>query len=105
MKQLILCDFDGTISVQDIGYVLVTQFASSEWESIDGDFRERKIGSKEAYSRIAKILSGDEPTILRFIQEHSHIDPSFPTFYEYCHEKASISKLSAMVSISISRDS
>ena len=87
MKQLILCDFDGTISVQDMGYVLVTQFASSEWESIDRDFRERKIGSKEAYSRIAKILSGDEPTILRFIQEHSHIDPSFPTFYEYCHEK------------------
>jgi 2-hydroxy-3-keto-5-methylthiopentenyl-1-phosphate phosphatase len=87
MKQLILCDFDGTISVQDMGYVLVTQFASSEWESIDRDFRERKIGSKEAYSRIAKILSGDEPTILRFIQEHSNIDPSFPTFYEYCHEK------------------
>ncbi len=87
MKQLILCDFDGTISVQDMGYVLVTQFASSEWESIDRDFREGKIGSKEAYSRIAKILRGDEPTILRFIQEHSHIDPSFPAFYEYCREK------------------
>jgi 2-hydroxy-3-keto-5-methylthiopentenyl-1-phosphate phosphatase len=87
MKQLILCDFDGTISVQDMGYALVTQFASNEWESIDRDFRAGKIGSKEAYSRIAKILSGDEPTIHRFIQEHSHIDPSFPTFYEYCHEK------------------
>jgi 2-hydroxy-3-keto-5-methylthiopentenyl-1-phosphate phosphatase len=87
MKHLILCDFDGTISIQDMGYVLVTQFASDEWKSIDRDFREGKIGSKEAYSRIAKILSGDEPTIHRFIQEHSNIDPSFPMFYEYCREK------------------
>jgi 2,3-diketo-5-methylthio-1-phosphopentane phosphatase/HAD superfamily hydrolase (TIGR01509 family) len=87
MKKLILCDFDGTISVQDMGYALVTQFASGEWESIDRDFRTGKIGSKEAYSRIAKILSGDEPTIHRFIQEHPDIDPSFPAFYEYCCEK------------------
>jgi 2,3-diketo-5-methylthio-1-phosphopentane phosphatase/HAD superfamily hydrolase (TIGR01509 family) len=87
MKRLILCDFDGTISVRDMGYIPVTQFASSEWRSIDRDFREGKIGSKEAYYRIAKILIGDEPAILRFVQEHSHIDPSFSMFYQYCREK------------------
>ncbi len=87
MKQLILCDFDGTISVQDIGYILVDQFSSGDWESIDRDFCEGKIGSKEAYSRIAEILRGDEPSVLKFIQEHSRIDPSFPIFYQYCREK------------------
>jgi 2-hydroxy-3-keto-5-methylthiopentenyl-1-phosphate phosphatase len=87
MKQLILCDFDGTISVRDMGYVLVNQFSSGDWESIDRDFREGKIGSKEAYSRIAEILRGDEPNVLRFIREHSNIDPSFPIFYRYCREK------------------
>lgn len=86
MKRLILCDFDGTISVRDMGYVLVNQFTSGNWEPIDRDFREGKIGSKEAYSRIAKILSGDESAILRFVQEHSDIDPYFPSFYQYCRE-------------------
>ncbi len=86
MKRLILCDFDGTISVRDMGYVLVNQFTSGNWETIDRDFREGKIGSKEAYSRIAKILTGDESAILHFVQEHSDIDPSFSTFYQYCHE-------------------
>jgi 2,3-diketo-5-methylthio-1-phosphopentane phosphatase/HAD superfamily hydrolase (TIGR01549 family) len=86
MKTLILCDFDGTIRVRDMGYVLVNQFTSGNWETIDRDFREGKIGSKEAYSRIAKILTGDEAAILHFVQEHSDIDPSFPTFYQYCHE-------------------
>ncbi len=87
MKQLILCDFDGTISTQDIGYVLVNQFSSGDWEAIDRDFREGKIGSKEAYLRIGEILKGDEPNILRFVQEHSSIDPFFSTFYQYCCDK------------------
>jgi len=86
MKKLILCDFDGTISVRDIGYILVNQFTSGNWKAIGRGFREGEIGSKEAYSRIAKILKGDESTILRFVQEHSEIDSSFSVFYQYCCE-------------------
>jgi 2,3-diketo-5-methylthio-1-phosphopentane phosphatase len=84
MKQLILCDFDGTISTQDMGYVLVNQFSQGNWEAIDRDFCEGKIGSKEAYSQIAKILKGDERDILHFVKEHSNIDPYFTSFYQYC---------------------
>ncbi len=87
MKTLILCDFDGTISVRDMTYVLVTRFASGDWESIDRDFREGKISSKEAYARIAKMLNGDQSGALRFIDEHSDIDPFFSSFYQYCREK------------------
>lgn len=87
MKRLILCDFDGTISVRDTGYLLVNQFTSGNWEDIDRDFRDGRIGSKEAYVRIAKILKGDKPALLRFVQEHSKIDPSFCIFYRYCREK------------------
>jgi 2-hydroxy-3-keto-5-methylthiopentenyl-1-phosphate phosphatase len=86
MRQLILCDFDGTISVRDMGYALINQFSSGNWEVIDRDFRDGKIGSKEAYSRVAKILKGDRSTLLRFVQKHSSIDPSFPAFHRYCRE-------------------
>jgi 2,3-diketo-5-methylthio-1-phosphopentane phosphatase/HAD superfamily hydrolase (TIGR01509 family) len=86
-KTLILCDFDGTISLQDMGYVLLDQFSSGDWREIDQDFCEGKIGSKEAYSKIAKIIKGDKAAILRFIQNHSEIDPHFPSFYRFCREK------------------
>jgi 2,3-diketo-5-methylthio-1-phosphopentane phosphatase/HAD superfamily hydrolase (TIGR01509 family) len=86
MKKLILCDFDGTISVRDMGYVLINQFTSANWETIDRDFRKGKIGSKEAYSRIARMLSGDKAAVLSFVQQHSDIDPSFPVFHQYCRE-------------------
>jgi 2-hydroxy-3-keto-5-methylthiopentenyl-1-phosphate phosphatase len=87
MKTLVLCDFDGTISIRDMGYDLLNRFSSGDWEAIDRDFREGKIGSKEAYSRIAKILKGDEKAVLSFIQKHSDIDPYFTSFYQYCRER------------------
>jgi 2-hydroxy-3-keto-5-methylthiopentenyl-1-phosphate phosphatase len=87
MKKLILCDFDGTISIQDMGYLLINRFSSGDWKAIDQEFRQGKIGSREAYLRISKILKGDEQTVLRFIQEHSDIDPHFASFYQYCRGK------------------
>ncbi len=87
MKTLALCDFDGTISIRDLGYDLFNRFSSGDWEAIDQDFREGKIGSKEAYSRIAKILKGDKKEILGFIQKHSDIDPYFTSFYQYCRDR------------------
>ncbi len=87
MRQLILCDFDGTISIRDMGYELLNRFSSGDWEAIDRDFRDGKIGSKDAYSRISKILKGDDKAILNFIQKHSDIDPYFTSFCQYCRER------------------
>jgi 2,3-diketo-5-methylthio-1-phosphopentane phosphatase/HAD superfamily hydrolase (TIGR01509 family) len=87
MKQLILCDFDGTITLQDMGYLLLNRFSKGDWETIDREFREEKIGSKEAYSRIVKILHGEKEAVLDFLREHSQIDSSFPSFYRYCRER------------------
>ncbi len=86
MKRLILCDFDGTISQNDMGYLLLNQFCSGDWESIDRDYGEGKIGSKEAYTRISKILKGNQESVIDFVREHSSIDPHFKSFYRYCLE-------------------
>ncbi len=87
MKTLILCDFDGTISVRDMGYVLLNRFSSGDWNAIDRAFVEGTIGSKEAYIRIAKILKGSKDDVLRFIRDHSDIDPHFAAFYQYCRRE------------------
>lgn len=84
MKRLILCDFDGTISLQDIGFLLMNRFSSGDWEAIDRDYREGKIGSRQAYSRIASLLKGEESEMLSFLRSHAQIDPSFGPFARYC---------------------
>ena len=86
MKRLVLCDFDGTISTQDMGYVLLNRFSCGDWETIDREFCEGKIGSKEAYIRIAEIIRGSRDDLLNFVGSHSSIDPDFPAFYRYCRQ-------------------
>jgi 2,3-diketo-5-methylthio-1-phosphopentane phosphatase/HAD superfamily hydrolase (TIGR01509 family) len=86
MKRLILCDFDGTISIEDTGYALLAHFSSGDWEGIDRKFCEGKIGSREAYDQIAEILRGDESSIRRFLQQHSKIDSYFLPFYQACRQ-------------------
>ncbi len=86
MKKLILCDFDGTVSVKDMGYVLLHRFSAGDWQAIDQDYCEGRIGSREAYARIVPMLKGDRETVLQFIQEQAHIDPHFKSFYQYCRE-------------------
>jgi len=84
MKHLILCDFDGTISVRDMGYELLCAFTRGNWEKIDRLYGEGKIGSSDAYERIARICKVTPEEMESFIMERSLIDPYFGRFHEYC---------------------
>lgn len=84
MKTLFLCDFDGTISTRDMGYLLLNHFSRGDWESVDREFTQGRIGSKEGYARIEKIFKGKREEIIRFVKNHSDIDPFFPLFFEHC---------------------
>ncbi len=87
MKRLVLCDFDGTISLHDLGFLLMTRFSSGDWEAIDQDYREGRIGSRAAYAQIAHLWNGSKPDVLSFVQAHAQIDPHFVAFYRFCKEQ------------------
>jgi 2,3-diketo-5-methylthio-1-phosphopentane phosphatase/HAD superfamily hydrolase (TIGR01509 family) len=87
MKQLILCDFDGTISTRDMGYELLSTFARGGMEEIDRQYREGKIGSREAYARIALLCEATPHQMETFITERALIDPYFRRFLDFCLRK------------------
>jgi 2,3-diketo-5-methylthio-1-phosphopentane phosphatase/HAD superfamily hydrolase (TIGR01509 family) len=87
MKHLILCDFDGTISVRDMSYELLCTFTRGDWEEIDRQYREGKIGSRKAYEQIAGMCEVNPEEMDDFIMKRSLIDPYFGEFYDYCLRK------------------
>jgi 2,3-diketo-5-methylthio-1-phosphopentane phosphatase/HAD superfamily hydrolase (TIGR01509 family) len=84
MKHLVLCDFDGTISVRDMGYELLCVFTRGNWEKIDRLYRQGKIGSREAYERIARMCRVTPEEMESSIVERNLIDSYFGRFHEYC---------------------
>jgi 2-hydroxy-3-keto-5-methylthiopentenyl-1-phosphate phosphatase len=84
---LIIADFDGTISLNDMGYDILNRFSEDGWQEIDRSYCAGQIGSLEAYTRIFDFIRGSEEEMIRFVDEKAIIDPSFHDFYALCREK------------------
>jgi 2-hydroxy-3-keto-5-methylthiopentenyl-1-phosphate phosphatase len=83
---LVITDFDGTLSLTDVGYEVLLKFSSQDWDDIDRAYCSGQIGSKEAYGRICAILGGTRELMLEFVAENTVVDPHFKEFYAFCRE-------------------
>jgi 2-hydroxy-3-keto-5-methylthiopentenyl-1-phosphate phosphatase len=83
---LVITDFDGTLSLTDVGYEVLLKFSRQGWDDIDRDYCEGRIGSMEAYGRICAILGGTREDMLQFVAENAVIDPHFEEFYAFCRK-------------------
>lgn len=82
-KQIIYCDFDGTITKEDSVKNFLERFADHRWKNIEKLWEQEKIGSKECLLRqinLIKTLSSDE--MEEFISE-IEIDNTFLDFYDF----------------------
>jgi 2,3-diketo-5-methylthio-1-phosphopentane phosphatase len=83
---LILCDFDGTTCLNDIGNQILNRFAKG-WREIDRAYCANKIGSRLAYLQIQPLFHGTKREMTDYALHHEKIDPHFQPFYKSCKEK------------------
>ena len=72
-------DFDGTITKKDVVDLILEHFASSEWRSVEREWVEGKIGSRECLTRqiaLAKVTREE----LKKLDDHVEVDPTFFPF-------------------------
>ena len=77
----ILCDFDGTIAVEDVTDSLLDRFAPPEWQVLERDWRAGTIGSAECMAGQVALLDASREEIDEHLSE-LRIDPAFPAFVE-----------------------
>lgn len=75
----ILCDFDGTISLQDTTDVLLENFADQGWEEIEQLWEQGEIGSKECMQRQIALLNVTKEKLEALVHQ-IEIDESFIDF-------------------------
>lgn len=80
-KWNILCDFDGTIAIEDATDALLDRFAHPDWLKLERDWREGRIGSAECMAGQVALLDASREQIdsqLAMLR----IDPAFPAFVD-----------------------
>lgn len=84
MECRIICDFDGTIAVEDVTDTLLERFALPEWRQIEDKWKSGLIGSRECMLRQIDLLRVS-PAQLDTCLDRIAIDPGFPSFVTLAH--------------------
>lgn len=80
----ILCDFDGTIALDDTTDTLLERFARPGWEVLEADWRQGRIGSHDCMAGQVALLDMDQRELDAHLAE-SVIDPAFAAFVKAAH--------------------
>lgn len=81
----ILCDFDGTISVEDVIDSLLDRFGRSGWETLERDWRAGRIGSRECMEGQVGLLDMCREELDGHL-DGLWIDHAFPAFVVLARE-------------------
>jgi 2-hydroxy-3-keto-5-methylthiopentenyl-1-phosphate phosphatase len=81
------CDFDGTVTKEDVIDKVLEEFADPTWMEIERSWVNGEIGSRDCLAMQTKLIRAKVGDLLDFL-ESTHIDETFIDFVRYCRNKA-----------------
>ncbi len=80
---LVLVDFDGTVTQNDVGALLFQTFAGEQHQKIVSLWLEEKIDSRECLERLCRSVKINEKDLKKFVLSQK-IDETFSAFVDLC---------------------
>jgi len=87
MKTLIQCDFDGTITEKDVGFLLLDAFASGDWRQLLTEYRAGKISVDYFNMKVFAMVKADRQTLLKFVRSEMRIRAGFHELLNCCRRE------------------
>jgi 2,3-diketo-5-methylthio-1-phosphopentane phosphatase len=87
MKYRFFCDFDGTVTKEDVIDRILEEFADPVWMDIEQSWVNGEIGSRDCLAMQTKLIRAKERDLLDFVIG-AGIDETFIDFVRYCKNKA-----------------
>jgi 2-hydroxy-3-keto-5-methylthiopentenyl-1-phosphate phosphatase len=86
-RTLIQCDFDGTLTVEDVSFLILDNFADGDWRSILEQYKTNRI-SVGRFNKLAfRMVKVDKPTLIRFISEKAELRTGLKKLLDYCNSR------------------
>lgn len=82
----VLCDFDGTIALEDVTDAVLTALAAPEWLELERDWAAGRIGSRACMTGQVALLRAEWPDLDNVVDSVA-IDPHFPAFARFCAQR------------------
>ncbi len=82
----VICDFDGTTAINDVGNLLFRTFADARCYDIVREWKEGRINSRECLQQECSIASVSRQQLEAFA-DSQQLDPDFPQFVQFCAQR------------------
>ena len=86
MTWTILCDFDHTITTEDVTDTLLEQFALPEWRLIEKEWEDGRIGSRACMEQQIELLRATKEQVNE-VADSIRVDAHFKNFAILCEKK------------------
>ena len=83
-KTLVQCDFDGTITEEDVSFMMLDTFADGDWRKLFQDYEEGKISVGRFNTEAFAMVKADRKILLEAVMDKVKIRPGFHELVAYC---------------------
>jgi len=84
LKPLVQCDFDGTVTEEDISFLLLDAFAQGDWRQSLRQYRQHKISVGEFNTRAFAMIKADKDRLLEALEDRVKVRDGFHELVNYC---------------------
>lgn len=86
-KTLVQCDFDGTVTIGDVSFMLLDAFANGDWRHWDKKYAAGELSVGRFNSEVFSLVTADRQTMLDYIKGKVVIRPGFHEFVTLCRQR------------------
>ena len=87
VKTVVQCDFDGTVTEEDMGYLLLDAFARGTWRQLLTEYRAGRMSVGRFNSSAFATVTADEQALLKFVRSRVRIRAGFREMLDYCRRR------------------
>ncbi len=87
VKTIVQCDFDGTITQQDVGFLILDAFADGDWRRLLREYQEGRISVGRFNTSAFAMVKENRPNLIRFVREKARTRDGLPELIQYCRMK------------------
>jgi len=87
MKTLIQCDFDGTVTEEDVSFFLLDTFAQGDWRQLLQEYKDKEISVGEFNTRAFAMVKNDKVALLEEVKAKTKVRAGFQELVSYCQKK------------------
>ena len=84
---IIQCDFDGTITTNNLSVLIREKFAPSEWRNIESDYVKGRLTVEQSNRVQYTLVRETRETLVEFVIDNFKLRPGFLEFVNNCRDK------------------